>query len=354
MDYDNGRNNTGNNGRRDIPRAREEIHPVGQFTPRSKPPTTHTRATYYRQRSPSSVAASTDVGVGPLGLKEFLLNFRGRVSVSAYVVAMVGMVILGSLSFYILLPLISFLPGLIKFLVVVAFAFFLTWSFIALGVRRLHDLGHSGWWFLLCLIPLLNAPLAVYLGFWRGGQGENMFGAPAGSAPLPLAILCYPIFALTTLLNLLPVASVVPGINKVPGVRYLVPSSDMREAENVQQLVDAMPGVARDMLHLDKTAVKESIALVLSQEQTLGIGGFITEKRILIQRTQQASAMQSELAQRRKLQVKSLDKETHVTRLVASLPAKQWYVFELAQPIGKPPPLKDEDRNVLAAMGAFK
>ena len=33
---------------------------------------------------------------------------------------------------------------------------------IAVGVRRLHDMGRSGWWIILSLVPLLN----LYPFFW--------------------------------------------------------------------------------------------------------------------------------------------------------------------------------------------
>jgi uncharacterized membrane protein YhaH (DUF805 family) len=31
------------------------------------------------------------------------------------------------------------------------------------GVRRLHDTGRSGWWYLLIIIPLVNSVLVVWL-----------------------------------------------------------------------------------------------------------------------------------------------------------------------------------------------
>ncbi len=34
---------------------------------------------------------------------------------------------------------------------------------IAVGVRRLHDIGKSGWWLLIALVPLLGALYLIYL-----------------------------------------------------------------------------------------------------------------------------------------------------------------------------------------------
>ena len=47
---------------------------------------------------------------------------------------------------------------------------------ICLSVRRLHDLDQSGWWILLQFIPLINIILFIYLGFWKGTDGDNRFG----------------------------------------------------------------------------------------------------------------------------------------------------------------------------------
>ncbi|MCA8927885.1 MAG: DUF805 domain-containing protein [Alphaproteobacteria bacterium] len=55
---------------------------------------------------------------------------------------------------------------------------------IALGVRRLHDTGNSGWWFLLVLVPLLNLILFLYLLLKRGTDGPNRFGSDPKTAVL--------------------------------------------------------------------------------------------------------------------------------------------------------------------------
>jgi hypothetical protein len=49
---------------------------------------------------------------------------------------------------------------------------------LSLQVRRFHDLGHSGWWALLGLIPFINFGVAVYLIFVKGDAGQNAYGAP--------------------------------------------------------------------------------------------------------------------------------------------------------------------------------
>ncbi|HET6348795.1 MAG TPA: DUF805 domain-containing protein [Candidatus Krumholzibacteria bacterium] len=49
-----------------------------------------------------------------------------------------------------------------------------------LSVRRLHDLGRSGWHFWLLLIPFYNIYLSLVLCFERGSRSDNEYGpAPA-------------------------------------------------------------------------------------------------------------------------------------------------------------------------------
>lgn len=47
---------------------------------------------------------------------------------------------------------------------------------IAVAVRRLHDIGRSGWWLLLGLIPLIGALVLLYWMCCRGTSGTNRFG----------------------------------------------------------------------------------------------------------------------------------------------------------------------------------
>jgi uncharacterized membrane protein YhaH (DUF805 family) len=56
---------------------------------------------------------------------------------------------------------------------------------IAVAVRRLHDLGWSGWWYLTLLIPIVGgvAALVMLIAFMmRGNDGPNKYG------PDPLAV----------------------------------------------------------------------------------------------------------------------------------------------------------------------
>lgn len=47
---------------------------------------------------------------------------------------------------------------------------------LAVGVRRLHDTGHTGWWWLIALIPLIGTIWIIVLFATSGDQGANPYG----------------------------------------------------------------------------------------------------------------------------------------------------------------------------------
>lgn len=62
---------------------------------------------------------------------------------------------------------ITILTGIVNLLLIV--------PSLAVGARRLHDIGKSGWWLLLALIPLVNLYL-IYLFVKDSQPGENEYG----------------------------------------------------------------------------------------------------------------------------------------------------------------------------------
>ena len=56
---------------------------------------------------------------------------------------------------------------------------------ISRGVRRLHDIGRSGWWWLLIFVPLIGAIMLVYWFVQEGDRFQNAYGPdPKAGAPL--------------------------------------------------------------------------------------------------------------------------------------------------------------------------
>ena len=78
---------------------------------------------------------------------------------------MVGAIILGIME-------IPVLPGLMMLV-----PFLLVPGSITLVVRRLHDVGMSGWMWFVALIPLLAAIYLIYLFVQEGDMEENMYGS---------------------------------------------------------------------------------------------------------------------------------------------------------------------------------
>ncbi|SRR3990167_4392471 len=48
---------------------------------------------------------------------------------------------------------------------------------IAVSVRRLHDIGRSGWWLLIALIPIIGAIVLIVFFVLDSNADENKFGA---------------------------------------------------------------------------------------------------------------------------------------------------------------------------------
>ncbi len=47
---------------------------------------------------------------------------------------------------------------------------------IAIAIRRMHDIGKSGFWILICLIPLIGVIWYLVLMCKAGDEGENQYG----------------------------------------------------------------------------------------------------------------------------------------------------------------------------------
>ena len=86
-------------------------------------------------------------------------NFSGRARRSEYWYFVLFSLIIS------LIPIVNLIVGLISII-----------PGIAVCIRRLHDIGKSGWWLLLCLIPIVNLILLVW--YCTDSQpGENQWGA---------------------------------------------------------------------------------------------------------------------------------------------------------------------------------
>jgi uncharacterized membrane protein YhaH (DUF805 family) len=56
---------------------------------------------------------------------------------------------------------------------------------LAIYVRRLHDTNRSGWWLLICLIPLVGIIVLLVWAATKGTDGPNQYGPDPLADPLP-------------------------------------------------------------------------------------------------------------------------------------------------------------------------
>ena len=48
---------------------------------------------------------------------------------------------------------------------------------LAVSVRRLHDIGRSGWWLLIAFIPVVGIIILIVWACKRGETGANPYGS---------------------------------------------------------------------------------------------------------------------------------------------------------------------------------
>lgn len=103
-------------------------------------------------------------------IKSHYLDFSGRATRQEY-----WMYVLWFVIFAAIVSLIEVVTG-ITFLYHI-YVLGLLLPSLALGARRLHDVGMSGWWQLLNIVPIIGTIILLIL-FIRTGQPEsNKYGA---------------------------------------------------------------------------------------------------------------------------------------------------------------------------------
>ena len=101
-------------------------------------------------------------------------NFNGRASRQEY-----WMFFLFNMIFAIVIMGIDIILGLWFLNIIYSLAVMIPG--IAVGIRRLHDIGKSGWMVLIVLIPLIGAIWLIVLAATDTNPGENNYGpSPKG------------------------------------------------------------------------------------------------------------------------------------------------------------------------------
>lgn len=122
----------------------------------------------------------------------FKVSFSGRVGRMNFFIGLLVSVVLLT----ILKSLVDEFPGVLAIIfgiVTMVAAIWVVVFAISLYIRRLHDVGWSGWWTLLTLVPLVNLVLFLILLFMPGKKENSTYGAetiesatPVGTATPPM------------------------------------------------------------------------------------------------------------------------------------------------------------------------
>lgn len=95
-------------------------------------------------------------------------NFKGRASRREF------------WQFFLEIMAVSFVSSFVKIFilkfVIGAFLLFLIVPWLAVGVRRLHDIGKSGWYYFVSWIPFIGPIIMLVWACRKGEKGPNRYG----------------------------------------------------------------------------------------------------------------------------------------------------------------------------------
>ncbi len=106
-------------------------------------------------------------------LQQLFTSFEGRINRQTFWIAFGLFFAIGIVAYIIALAI-----G-VWFVYLVALA--MIYPQVAVGAKRFHDMGKSGWLQLIGLIPFVGGLiLLIWLGVVEGDAAENAYGAPMG------------------------------------------------------------------------------------------------------------------------------------------------------------------------------
>ena len=125
------------------------------------------KSQFQQEKAPKSAASYIKENIpNTENWQEMYLSTKGRISRSTFFVRwLLLLVTVGIIS-----VVFSFVPP-----VAAAFSLIGLIMQITLGVRRLHDLGHSGLWAIIFCIPVLYFVILLALFFMKGDAGDNAY-----------------------------------------------------------------------------------------------------------------------------------------------------------------------------------
>ncbi len=109
------------------------------------------------------------VFTGRAGRREFWMFFLFNILIS---------IVLGIVGKFLHIDILSTLYGLAVLL-----------PGIGVGIRRLHDIGRSGWWLFIGLIPFVGVIILIVYWAQQGMPGANQYGANSdGTQPAAASV----------------------------------------------------------------------------------------------------------------------------------------------------------------------
>jgi uncharacterized membrane protein YhaH (DUF805 family) len=103
-------------------------------------------------------------------VKDNYANFNGRARRKEY-----WMFALFNMIFVLVVAIVDYILGTFPLLYCI-YLLAVAIPSLAVFVRRLHDIGKSGWWFFVWLIPIIGGIWLLVLLCTDGNPGENSYG----------------------------------------------------------------------------------------------------------------------------------------------------------------------------------
>lgn len=102
---------------------------------------------------------------------------------------------------------------------------------VCIGVQRLHDMGWSGWLWLLNFVPIVGSVFALLMLFMPGTDGPNRYGPPPPPNSRAVKVLAW-------LIILVPVIGIVAAIS-LPAYQDYLMRAQMGDAASFEQPAEA-------------------------------------------------------------------------------------------------------------------
>ncbi len=106
-----------------------------------------------------------------------MFQMKGRIGRVRYIGYAMGMTIIFGLVMALVMGLLTMLSPTLGLVGMVLYIPMLVLGVI-LAIRRFHDLGKSGWFALLIIIPIVNFFVSLWLIFGAGSPAANGYGLP--------------------------------------------------------------------------------------------------------------------------------------------------------------------------------